>query len=32
MLVVQAKSEGLTILTVDPRIAAYEVLTMDASR
>ena len=31
ILVAQAQCEGLTILTVDPAIAAYDVRTMDAS-
>ena len=31
ILVAQAQSEGLTILTVDPAIAAYDVRTIDAS-
>jgi PIN domain nuclease of toxin-antitoxin system len=32
MLVAQAKTEGLTILTADPKIAAYGVPTFDASQ
>jgi PIN domain nuclease of toxin-antitoxin system len=31
MLVAQAQCEGLTIVTVDPVIAAYSVPTLDAS-
>ena len=31
MLVVQAKCEGLTLVTTDPKISAYDVRTIDAS-
>ena len=31
ILVAQAQCEGLTILTIDPAIAAYDVRTLDAS-
>jgi len=31
MLVVQAQCEGLTLVTVDPKISAYDVRTIDAS-
>ena len=32
MLVAQAQCEGLTIVTADPAITAYEVRTIDASK
>ena len=32
MLVAQARCEGLTIVTVDPALRAYDVRTIDASR
>jgi PIN domain nuclease of toxin-antitoxin system len=31
LLVSQARSEGLTVLTADPRIAEYDVSTLDAA-
>ncbi|MBZ5617830.1 MAG: type II toxin-antitoxin system VapC family toxin [Acidobacteriia bacterium] len=31
MLVAQAQSEGLTLVTADPKISAYDVRTIDAS-
>lgn len=32
MLIAQAQCEGLTLVTADPRIMAYDVRTIDASR
>jgi PIN domain nuclease of toxin-antitoxin system len=32
MLIAQARSEDLTLLTADPAIAAYDVRTIDATR
>jgi PIN domain nuclease of toxin-antitoxin system len=32
MLVAQAQCEGLTLVTVDPQIMAYDVPTLDSSR
>ena len=32
LLIAQARSEGLTVMTADARIRAYDVSTLDASR
>ena len=32
LLIAQARSEGLTVMTADARIPAYDVSTLDASR
>ena len=32
MLVAQAQCEGLTLVTADPAVAAYDIRTIDASK